>query len=176
MNHAMKNTVACEPIELIVSDVDGVFTSGAVIFNNQGIETKQFHVRDGLGVKLWQHAGYRFGILTGRTSQVVKLRAAELSIEIIKQGIDDKLPVIRQIASECNLSLSQIAYVGDDLPDLPVIKAVGLGVAVSDAVAEVVQAADYVTEKRGGAGAVREVVEMVLKSKHRWQDITSRFE
>ena len=172
----MKIEALCEPVELIISDVDGVLTPGSVIYDNQGIETKQFNIRDGQGIEIWQRAGYRFGILSGRTSQIVKLRAAELTIEIVKQGFPNKLPVVKEIAASCNLQLSQIAYIGDDLPDLPVIKAVGLGVAVADAAPEVAAAAKVVTELGGGCGAVRELIERVLKAKHRWQDVMSRFE
>lgn len=172
----MKLDTLCEPVELIISDVDGVLTNGSVIYDNQGIEIKQFNIHDGQGVEIWQRAGYRFGILSGRTSQIVKLRAAELSIEIVKQGFPNKLPVVKEIAAACNLQLAQIAYIGDDLPDLPCIKSVGLGVAVVDATPEVVAAASYVTRLGGGHGAVRELIELVLKAKHRWQDVMSRFE
>ncbi len=177
MNGRSKTTESlCMPIELIISDVDGVLTSGDVTYNNQGIETKQFHIRDGLGIELWQRAGYRFGIITARTSQIVKMRAAELNVEIVRQGFANKLPVTRDVATACNLSMEQVCYIGDDLVDLPAIKAVGLGVAVADAAPEVLAAADHVTQLAGGRGAVREVIELLLKAKHRWQDIISRFE
>jgi YrbI family 3-deoxy-D-manno-octulosonate 8-phosphate phosphatase len=172
----MKLESLCEPIEMILSDVDGVLTLGAVIYDNDGIETKRFHIRDGLGIEIWQRAGYRFGMLSGRTSQIVKVRAAELGIEIVRQGFPNKLPIAREIAQSCGLDLKQICYIGDDLPDLPVIKAVGLGVAVADAAPEVIAAAQYVTKLPGGRGAVRELIEMLLKAKHRWQDVMSRFE
>ncbi len=170
------NESICTSIELILSDVDGVLTPGDVTYNNEGIETKQFHIRDGLGIQLWQRAGYRFGIVTGRTSQIVKFRAAELNIELVRQGFANKLPVAREVADACGVSLEQVCYIGDDLLDLPVIKAVGLGVAVADAAPEVLAAAHYITDRPGGRGAVRELIEMLLKAKHRWQDIISRFE
>jgi YrbI family 3-deoxy-D-manno-octulosonate 8-phosphate phosphatase len=166
----------CMPIELIISDVDGVLTPGDVTYNNQGIETKQFNIRDGMGIELWQRAGYRFGIITSRTSHIVKIRAAELNVEIVRQGFANKLPVVREVAAACQLSMEQVCYIGDDLVDLPAIKTVGLGVAVADAAAELIAAADYVTQRAGGRGAVREAIEMLLKVKHRWQDIISRFE
>lgn len=160
----------CRPIELILSDVDGVLTDGAIVLDNQGIETKRFYIRDGLGVRLWQKVGYRFGLITLRSSQIVELRAGELEIDIIRQGTDDKLAALRQILDEQGLSPGQTCYLGDDLPDLPVVRAVGLGVAVADACDELRQAAHYVTKAGGGSGAVRETVELILKSQHRWED------
>lgn len=161
----------CQAIELLLADVDGVLTDGRVVFNNQGIEAKQFHIRDGMGIRLWHRAGYRFGVLSLRSSQVVKLRAAELDIRIVRQGAADKLATTKEILAEAGLSWQQTAYLGDDLPDLPVIRAVGLGVAVADACDEVRQAAAYVTRLPGGTGAVREVIEMILKAQGRWDEV-----
>ena len=171
----MRVDAQCEQIELILSDVDGVLTDGSVIYTNEGIEIKRFHIRDGMGIRIWQRAGYRFGLLTARSSNVVKVRAAEIGVEIVRQGFDDKLAETKRIAESLELDLSQIAYIGDDLVDLQVVNAVGLGIAVNDAVAEVQAAADYVTQADGGHGAVREIIEMVLKAKHRWETVISRF-
>ncbi len=161
----------CQPIELILCDVDGVLTDGGIIVDNQGIETKRFHVRDGMGVKLWQKAGYRFGVITVRSSHIVKTRVAELGIEIIRQGADDKLATTKEIMDGLGLSPRQVCYIGDDLPDLPVICSVGLGVAVADACTEVCRAAHLVTGRSGGMGAVREAVEAILKAQRRWDDV-----
>jgi 3-deoxy-D-manno-octulosonate 8-phosphate phosphatase (KDO 8-P phosphatase) len=161
----------CQPIELLLADVDGVLTDGRVILSNQGIETKQFHIRDGIGIRLWQKAGYHFGVVTMRSSQVVKMRAAELDISIVRQGSVDKLTTTMEILAEYGLSPQQVCYLGDDLPDVRVIRAVGLGVAVADACAEAREAAAYVTQVRGGHGAVREVVELILKAQRRWDDV-----
>ncbi len=161
----------CESIELILADVDGVLTDGRVVIDNQGIETKQFHIRDGMGIRLWQKAGYRFGVVTSRSSQVVKMRAAELGIGIVRQGTSDKLSTVLEILGELRLAPSQACYIGDDLPDLPAVRAVGLGVAVADACPDLREAAHYVTSLPGGAGAVREVVELVLKAQRRWDDV-----
>ena len=161
----------CQAIRLIVSDVDGVLTDGGIALDNQGIEIKRFHVRDGIGVRLWQKAGYRFGLITHRSSHIVKMRAAELGIEILRQGIDDKMAAVRTILGQLRLSLAQVCYVGDDLPDLPVVRAVGLGVAVADACEEFRQAAHYVTRLPGGCGAVRETIELILKAQARWEDL-----
>jgi YrbI family 3-deoxy-D-manno-octulosonate 8-phosphate phosphatase len=165
----------CRPIELILSDVDGVLTDGGIWYDNQGVELKGFHIRDGLGIKLWQRAGFRFGMLTARSSHIVKLRAQELGIEVVRQGFENKLPVARDILRELNLSPQQVCYIGDDLTDLPVIRHVGLGVAVADAAAEVRAAAAHVTESAGGRGAVRELVELILKAKSRWEEVIQRY-
>ena len=161
----------CQPIEILLADVDGVLTDGRVILSNQGIETKQFHIRDGMGVHLWHKAGYRFGVISMRSSQVVKMRAAELDVSIVRQGTVDKLATAMEILVEFGLSPQQACYLGDDLPDVRVIRAVGLGVAVADACAEAREAAAYVTLARGGGGAVREVVELILKAQRRWDDV-----
>ncbi len=172
----MNSPPAFSDIELILSDVDGVLSDGGIIFNNQGIEMKKFHIRDGLGIKLWQRAGYQFGILTARTSQIVKLRAAELGINIVRQGFEDKLPAAIQIIEQLKLQPSQVCYIGDDLTDIAVIRHVGLGAAVSNAVEEVRQVADYLTPSAGGMGAVRELIEMLLKEKGRWQDLIRHYD
>jgi 3-deoxy-D-manno-octulosonate 8-phosphate phosphatase (KDO 8-P phosphatase) len=165
----------CRAIQLILSDVDGVLTDGRLEFDNQGIETKRFHVHDGIGIQLWHKAGYRFGLITGRSSHIVKMRVAELAIEILRQGIDDKLAAVQRIAKELRLLPSQVCYLGDDLPDLSVVRSVGLGVAVADACAELRQAAHYVTMLPGGSGAVRETIELILKAQARWEDLIQTF-
>jgi len=158
-------------IELILCDVDGVLTDGGLQYDNQGIEIKKFFVRDGLGVRLWQKAGFSFGLLTARNSHIVKLRAAELNIEIVRQGFEDKLPAAKGTIAELGLSPDQVCHIGDDLTDLPVMRYVGVGIAVADAVDEVRDAAAYVTKTPGGRGAVREAIEYVLKSKNRWEGL-----
>jgi YrbI family 3-deoxy-D-manno-octulosonate 8-phosphate phosphatase len=165
----------CQPIELILCDVDGVLTDGGIIVNNQGIETKRFHVRDGMGIKLWQKAGYRFGVITVRSSHIVKTRVAELGIEIIRQGADDKLATAKEIMQGLGLAPRQVCYIGDDLPDLPVVCTVGLGVAVADACTELCSRAHLVTRSAGGTGAVREVVETILKAQRRWDDVVQSY-
>lgn len=165
----------CQPIELVLSDVDGVLTDGKIVLDNQGIETKRFHIRDGQGIRLWQKAGYRFGLITLRSSHIVQMRAAELGLEIIRQGTDDKLIATREILAELGLTPEQTCYIGDDLPDLPVVRAVGLGVAVADACAELRGAADYVTAAGGGCGAVRETIELVLQAQRRWADVIQTY-
>jgi len=165
----------CQPIELILSDVDGVLTDGGIVLDNQGIEIKRFHIRDGQGVKLWHKAGYRFGVITLRSSHIVKVRMAELGIELVRQGAEDKLAAAREIMAQFGLAPRQVCYIGDDLPDLPVARSVGLAVAVADACAELRGAAHYVTSLPGGQGAVRETVEMILKQQRRWDDLVQTF-
>jgi len=177
----MNLTEKCASVKLILTDVDGVLTDGGVIFDNQGVESKQFNIRDGQGIRLWQQfggqpSGGQLGIVTGRSSQVVKLRAAELDIDIVRQGVKDKLQVVRAICEELDLKLEQVAYLGDDLPDWSVIKHVGLGVAVGDAAEELKQDADYITSVAGGHGAMREVVELLLKNTNRWESVLRKYQ
>jgi 3-deoxy-D-manno-octulosonate 8-phosphate phosphatase (KDO 8-P phosphatase) len=165
----------CQSIRLILSDVDGVLTDGRIIIDNEGVETKRFHVRDGMGIRLWQKAGYRFGLITLRSSQIVKLRVAELGIDVVRQGIENKQTALRQILAELRLKSAQVCYIGDDLPDLSVMREVGLGAAVADACEELRKVAHYITVQPGGAGAVRETVELILKSQHRWDDLIQTY-
>lgn len=166
---------ACQKIELILSDVDGVMTDGGVQLLDDGRQVLTFHIRDGMGVRLWREAGKKFGIVTGRNVEVVRRRASDLRIEILHQGVDDKLPVVDAIAAENGLARDQVCFIGDDLLDLAAIRAVGLGVAVADAADEVRRAADYVTSVAGGKAPVREVVEVILKNTGRWDEAIGRY-
>jgi 3-deoxy-D-manno-octulosonate 8-phosphate phosphatase (KDO 8-P phosphatase) len=167
----MDLTQRCQRIELILCDVDGVMTDGGLWYDDQGRELKCFHIRDGLGIRLWQRAGFRFGILTARTSHIVKLRASELGVDLVRQGFEDKLPAAQELIRSCGLAAAQVCYLGDDLTDLAVIRHVGLGAAVADAAAEVREAAGWISQTPGGRGAVRELVEMILKAKGRWDEL-----
>lgn len=162
-------------VQLLLLDVDGVLTDGGVTWNNQGIESKTFHIRDGLGLRLWQRTGCRVGIVTGRASHVVQLRATELGIGIVRQGVEDKLATTETILAETGVSWEETAFVGDDLPDLPVIAKCGVGVAVADACAEVRAVAEIVTQLPGGKGAVREVIERLLRARGSWDSIVARY-
>ena len=161
----------CRNIRLILSDVDGVLTDGTIRYDNHGVESKSFNVHDGLGIRLWQQAGHPFGLVTKRSSQIVTHRAAELAIPIVRQDVSDKLEAVREILEQRQLTFDQLCFIGDDLPDLLSIRHAALGVAVADAVPEVVNAADYVTQLCGGKGAVRETIELILKHQQRWPDI-----
>lgn len=159
-------------IKLLLTDVDGVLTDGSLTFDSSGVESKTFNVRDGLGVRLWQRAGGKVGIITGRVSEIVEQRADELDLDIVFQAVKEKLPVLQDIAKDQDVSVEEVAYLGDDLPDLPAVRAVGFGVAVADAAPELREAADYVTTAPGGRGALREVVEKLLKDSGRWETAT----
>jgi 3-deoxy-D-manno-octulosonate 8-phosphate phosphatase (KDO 8-P phosphatase) len=162
-------------VQLLLLDVDGVLTDGGVTWNNQGIESKTFHIRDGLGLRLWQRAGGRTGIVTGRSSHVVQLRAEELGIQFVRQGVEDKLAAAAAVVAECGVSWEQTAFVGDDLPDLPVVARCGVGVAVADACPELVAAATTVTRLPGGRGAVRELIERMLRARGSWDAVVARY-
>ncbi len=152
-------------IELAVFDVDGVMTDGRLYLLPDGQELKVFHARDGLGLKRLLQAGIQVAIISGRSSRVVTERAAALGIKHVYQGHEDKLPVFEKILAETGVGAAQAAYVGDDLPDLPVILAAGLGIAVADADERVRAGADLVTQQRGGQGAVREICELLLAAR-----------
>lgn len=162
-------------IKLLLLDVDGVMTDGRIIFDDQGRELKAFDVKDGHGLKLVQRAGIKVGIITGRQSEVVVRRATELGIDLIYQGAKEKLVPFRQILSDLELSAQEVAYVGDDLVDLPILLQVGFSATVADAVAEVRSRVDLVTERAGGRGAVREICDYLLQHSGRWDEVTRRY-
>ncbi|WP_020676493.1 KdsC family phosphatase [Geopsychrobacter electrodiphilus] len=162
-------------IKLLLLDVDGVMTNGQIIYDGAGNELKMFHVRDGHGLKLLQRAGIKVGIITGRSSQVVSRRAAELDIEILYQGALNKLDPYLEIVTQSGLREEQIAYMGDDLIDLPVLRRVGFSATVADADADVRGLVDYVSKFSGGAGAVREICDLLLKAGGHWDEVTARY-
>jgi 3-deoxy-D-manno-octulosonate 8-phosphate phosphatase (KDO 8-P phosphatase) len=161
----------CQPVELLVLDVDGVLTDGRITYTAEGVEIKSFHVRDGSALAYWQRQGRTVAIVSGRTSKAVDVRAAELGVTHVRQGVADKRLALRTILGATSLRPEQVCAVGDDLPDLPVLRACGLAVAVADACAEARAAAHYVTRAPGGRGAVREVVELILRAQGRWDAI-----
>jgi 3-deoxy-D-manno-octulosonate 8-phosphate phosphatase (KDO 8-P phosphatase) len=165
----------CAAIELLVLDVDGVLTDGGIVYSSDGVELKTFHVRDGSGLKLWQQSGKRAAVITGRTSRIVDVRAAEVGIGRVIQGAADKLAAYRQLLAESDIPPAQVCAVGDDVPDLPVLRHCGLAVAVADACPESRADAHYVTRTAGGRGAVREVIELILRCQGRWQQVVERF-
>lgn len=151
-----------EKIRLILSDVDGVMTDGRLYYSPDGETLKVFHVKDGLGIKLVQQHGIEFGIISGRQSQQVERRCQELGIRHLYQGQEHKEQVYRELLALLHLAPEQVAYIGDDWPDVPLIRRSGLGVAVADALPWVRQQADWITQTPGGLGAVRELCELVL--------------
>ena len=168
-------TAALNRIKLLLLDVDGVMTDGRIIYLHDGGEAKAFDVKDGHGLKLLQRAGIRVGIITGRQSDIVARRAAELGIEIVYQGAKDKMVPFREILHKCGLEPAEVAYVGDDVVDLPVMRQVGFSVTVADAVEDIKPYVDLVTSRPGGRGAVREVCDFLLKETGRWASVTGRY-
>ncbi len=162
-------------IRWIFLDVDGVLTEGRITYDSQGREIKSFHVRDGHGIKLAQREGIHFAIITGRSSPVVEKRAKELGINEVIQGAKRKIEAYEKILQGKNLSDSEIAYVGDDLVDLPVLRRVGLSATVLDADPEVRAQVDLVLSRPGGQGAVRELIEFILKAQDKWREVTRRY-
>ncbi|MFA5238496.1 MAG: HAD-IIIA family hydrolase [Phycisphaerae bacterium] len=162
-------------IELLIMDVDGVLTDGNIIINDDGSEGKSFNLQDGHGIKMWQRAGLKVAFLSGRFSKPTEHRAEQLKIDYCVHGCTEKLPELKKLLAEMNIPAERTAYIGDDLLDLPPIKYVGFGAAVVNAVDEVKEAADYVTTRRGGDGAVREVIDLILKNAGRWQELMKRY-
>ena len=164
-------------IKLLLLDVDGVLTDGRVWLQSwpdgSAMEIKGFHSQDGVRLKLARAAGLRTGLITGRESAAVTRRARECEIEFVLQGRAEKIPAFEEILRQSGLKEEETAYVGDDLPDIPVMRRVGLAVAVANAAPEVKKVAHFVTTRDGGDGAVSQVVELILKSQGRWPDAIS---
>lgn len=159
----------------LLLDVDGVMTDGFIYIAEEGELFKGFHVRDGLGIKLARRAGIEVGILTARRSAVIERRAHELGIEELMLGREDKGPAFREMLDRHGVRAEEVAYMGDDLPDLPVLGACGLSAAPADATAPVRAAVDYVTETAGGRGAVRELIERILVARDAWGPLLRAF-
>jgi 3-deoxy-D-manno-octulosonate 8-phosphate phosphatase (KDO 8-P phosphatase) len=168
-------TIDFADIQLLVLDVDGVLTDGTLFIHSDGSESKCFNTLDGHGIKMWQRAGLKIALLSGRASEPTQRRAEQLKIEYVFEDCHDKLPALQQFLDELGLSPEAVAYIGDDLTDLPVIRYAGFGAAVANAVDEVKKYADYVTERPGGAGAVREAIEYILKKNGKWRELMKRY-
>lgn len=156
-------------IKLVLLDVDGTLTDGGIYRGNNGEELKRFNVKDGYAIVNAQKLGIEFGIITGRKSELVEIRAKELKIKYLYQGISEKTVILEEIMKKDGLSKEEIAYMGDDLNDLLIMKKVGLSGTPKDAVDEVIQVADFVSKKNGGSGAVREFIEHILKKDGKWE-------
>jgi 3-deoxy-D-manno-octulosonate 8-phosphate phosphatase (KDO 8-P phosphatase) len=165
----------CAAVELLVLDVDGVLTDGGIYVDDNGVETKKFHVRDGAGIAYWRRLGKRVAIISGRSCRAVDHRAAELKIERVVQGRLDKRPALEELLALERLAAQQVCFVGDDLADIPALRFAGVAVTVADAAPEVKAVADHVTERPGGRGAVREVVEWLLRAQGRWSEVLIRY-
>jgi 3-deoxy-D-manno-octulosonate 8-phosphate phosphatase (KDO 8-P phosphatase) len=162
-------------IKLLLLDLDGVLTDGGIVMDHRGEEIKRFDVRDGHGIRLLQRAGIQVGIISGRTSRAAEHRAQDLGIELLYQGADDKVAAYEKIKRMTGLKDREIAYVGDDLVDLPVLRRVGLSIAVNDCWKDLKRLTDYVTRASGGRGAVREVAELLLKAQQKWRRVAQRY-
>ena len=171
----MNKEIDFSKIKLLAMDVDGVLTNGCVIVNSDGSESKAFSLLDGHGVKLWHRAGGQSAMISGRASGATTVRAEQLSIGFVRQGCKKKLPAFEELLAEAKVSADEVIFIGDDLLDIPLVRRAGFGVAVANAVDELKEVADYVTTKRGGEGAVREVIEIVLKATGKWDGLMERY-
>jgi len=162
-------------IKLLLMDCDGVLTDGRIWIFENGEEQKGFHTRDGLGIDLLHRAGLKSGIISGRVSSAVERRAQGLSMSFVVQGCEDKLGAFVETLGEAGVTPAEVAYVGDDLNDIPLMLKSGLAVAVADAAPETCECAHYVTTAAGGFGAIREVVELILKAQGRWDDLVRSY-
>ncbi len=162
-------------IKLLCLDVDGVMTDGRIVFDSDGAESKFFHVQDGSGIRYAQRAGLTVAFVTGRESPVVGRRAEELGVSLLYQKVKQKLPVVEELLSRLGLTFEETLCMGDDLPDFPVMRRAGLAVAPANAVQEIKEVAHLVTDRSGGHGAVREMIDWLLKTNGTWQGITERY-
>ncbi len=162
-------------VRLLLLDVDGVLTDGSISLTGSGDESKTFHVRDGVGVRLWQEAGNAVGIVTGRSSRAVARRAEELGIGHVRQGVGDKVAAAEEIRGECGVPWAETASIGDDLPDILLARRAGVSFAVADACAELRGVATLVTHLPGGRGAVREAVECLMAARGGWETAVARY-
>jgi len=171
----MTPTEKLASVDLLVMDVDGVLTQGEVIYQDDGSQIKCFNVKDGLGLRLLMDAGIRTAIVTGRSAGALEARVKNLGIPFLFHGVADKAAALKKVVEQSRVPAERMAFIGDDLPDLPIMKRVGLSIAVADAVAEVKDRADLATTRCGGKGAVREACEAILKAKGLWEDAIERF-
>lgn len=154
-----------QKVKLLLMDCDGVLTDGKLYFSPNGEELKVFNVRDGQGLVFWHRAGFRSGIISGRNSEILKKRATELGVSYIKQDSRDKTCSFSEILVKEKISAEEVAFVGDDIADIDLLKIVGFSIAVADAEIEVLEIVDYITKLKGGCGAVREITNLLLEAK-----------
>lgn len=162
-------------VKLLLMDCDGVLTDGRIALLSEGDEQKSFHVRDGQGIVLLHRAGLRSGIISGRSSRLVERRAKELGIEFVRQGVWNKLEDFAEILEQTNLKPEETAFMGDDITDIPLMLRVGFAVAVADAVADARKAAHFITIRKGGFGAVREVSDLILQAQGKWLELMNDY-
>ena len=172
----MKIRDRIKKIKVLALDVDGVLTDGKIVWDSAGTETKMFDVKDGFGIVLIKRFGFKTAILTARGSKVVLIRAKDLNIDRVYLDAYPKINAYEKMLRQFKAADNEVCFIGDDLIDVPVMRRVGLAVAVADAVPETKKAAHYVTKKNGGRGAVREVVELILKTQDKWSEVKSRYQ
>ncbi|MHC4130636.1 MAG: KdsC family phosphatase [Planctomycetota bacterium] len=165
-----------DQIKLLILDVDGVLTDGTLFINSDGNESKSFNALDGHGIRMWKRAGLKVAFLSGRLSEPTQHRAEQLEIDHCIQNCHHKMQAFEELLKQEDLSPQQVCYVGDDLMDMPVIKRAGFGVAVASAVEDVKNHADFITTKNGGSGAVREIIEHILKNTGKWTELIKRYD
>lgn len=162
-------------VRLLALDVDGILTDGKLYFHADGSESKAFNTLDGHGIKMLQASGVKVALITGRRSSMVEQRAKALGISTLYQGREDKLNALKEVRENMKLEWGQIAYCGDDLPDLAAIRAAGLGVTVPDAPEYIQQYADFCTARKGGQGAVREICDLIMHAQGTLQDAIDHY-
>ena len=167
---------AAKKIKLLLLDVDGVLTDGRLYYGNSGEEMKAFNIQDGLGIKLLHRGDIQVGIITGRVSALLQRRADELSINPVVQGREDKLTALNELLQTLDVQMDEIAFMGDDLPDLAVIRRVGLGITPANGSSTLAQQAHWQTSKQGGQGAVHEAAEMILEAQGKLEPILASFQ
>ncbi len=166
---------AVRAVRLLILDVDGVLTDGRVTYTDAGHEIKSFHVRDGSAIKFWQQSGREVAIISGRESPAVDRRASELGITVVVQGVRDKAVALKAVLDQFQIDPAHVCAIGDDLPDYPVLRTCGVGVAVADACDELKAVAKYVTRTPGGHGAVREAIEWLMAAQGTWAAVLGQF-
>ena len=162
-------------VKLLLLDVDGVLTNGRIVVDDQGTESKFFDVKDGHGLRLIMRAGISIVFLSGRKSEATWRQADEWGVSKVYQDVHNKIDAYNEILEENDLDACDVGYVGDDMVDLPILKRAGFSAVVADAVEEIKPFADYITQKEGGRGAVREVIELILRSQGKWEEVTARY-
>lgn len=162
-------------IKLLMLDVDGVLTDGRIIYDNFGDELKCFNVHDGMGFSLLRNAGIETIIVTSKKSKIVSRRAKEMGVSRVFQSAVEKVRVYEKVLKRCRLKHEEVCYIGDDITDVPILKRVGLAVAVANGTDEVKTTAHYVTKREGGKGAAREIIDLILRSQSKWDEVTKRY-
>jgi len=162
-------------IKLLIMDVDGVLTTGCIVIDGLGRETKIFDVQDGFGIMLWKRAGLKTAIITAGLTAAVKKRAAVLKVDYLYQKARNKLPVYEELKNKLRVNDNQICFIGDDIIDVPLLKRVGLACSVPNAHDEIKPYAHYITKREGGKGAVREIIDMMLRAKGLWKEVTGDY-